>query len=351
LTKRRRASLRSRLIKTAAYAILFVISGIGAFFLFQLSSPQQHQVGNDVTPDLLLLTSQRSVNVYLTVKYLSHSYSFPAGTRVIQMQFYGGAPHSTLQYSVLLGSNGAETNPVGSLNQEFFSGTPGGNSGSDCISPQISGLVQTLYGKVRLDGQGAATVTSSGTLLNQHAYLEEGSNDVVGVIAINSPITELAAGGGADETCIFPEWPYLGGVLWYPPSGLTGEVLVGQITSGYDVTSSNPALTDLSTLSWQINGPTAISYTLTNDSAAHRQLVESFLAGVVSALAAALLVETAKNAIGKAAEPADEAAPSREQTPTPASGGVVERDKHPLLTGSLVLAAFWAGLKERRSSR
>lgn len=335
------------------YLLLAAVSGVCALILFELSSPQQPATGNDVTPDMLLLTSERGVDVNVTVTYYknnheSESGSFPTGTREIEIQFSGGTPNRSLQYSVLLGRNGAENNPIGSQNQQFFSGSPGGDKYSDCISPQTTGVVQSLYGKVHLDGQGEATVTSAGTLVDQHAYLAEGANDVVGVIDINSPITELAAVGGAGGTCVFPEWPYLGGILWYSPSSLSGEVSIGPLGSSYSVTSSNPPLTDLSSLTWQINGATAISYTLSNDSIAHRQLVESFLAGVASALAAALAVEAAKNAIGKAAEPAEASKKQQEESFARIPRARTE-DKHPALTAGLFAAVFLAELIRRYS--
>lgn len=359
MTDQRRAALRSRIVKATAYFVLTVLTGIGAYALFQLSAPDQKASGNDVTPDLLLLTSEHNVGITVSINYYQwdrpsaegvaygpQSGSFPTGAREIQLQFDGGKPRSLLQYAVLLGRDGAESDPVGQQTNDVYSGTPGGNLSSDCVA-QTAGIVQTLSGQVRLDSQGQATVDTAGALADQHAYLQEGSGDVVGVLDVNSPITDLAA-SGPGGTCVFPDWPYLGGILWYSPSSLGGEVSLGQIGSGYSVTSSNPPLTDLSSLSWQVSGPTAISYTLTNDSIEHQQLVESFGAGVVAAVSAALAVEAAKNAIGKASEPGEENH-DREgpaAADPPASGSA---DKHPVLASTFLALAFWAALKKRLS--
>ncbi|MGH3401049.1 MAG: hypothetical protein ACRDRJ_00775 [Streptosporangiaceae bacterium] len=336
----------------AVYLLLTVLGGIGAYILFQLSAPQQRSVGSDVTPDMLILTNQRQVSVYVTVKYFksyptdksalaigSPSGSFPNGTRFIEIQFYGGKPDSRIKYSVLLGRDGGEKSPVGSQNQQFFSGSPGSNYRSDCISPQTSGVVQVLYGELVLNKVGRATADSVGPLANQHAYLADGANDIVGVIDINSHITDLAT-GSAGQACIFPEWPYLGGSLWYSPASLSGEVSVGQLGNGYSVTSSNPPLTDLSSLTWQINGATAINYTLTNESLAHRQLAESFLAGVVAALAAAMAVEAAKSLL---TESAGQDHGDKDLKRAPPERG------HPILASIIFLASFFGELRRRRS--
>lgn len=95
-----------------------------------------------------------------------------------------------------------------------------------------------LYGKVGLDGSGRAIVTSAGVLASQHAYLREGASAVVGLIDINSPITDLSSASGAAGSCVFPEWPCIGGTPWYAPRALTGEVSVGPLVGGYSVTSS-----------------------------------------------------------------------------------------------------------------
>jgi hypothetical protein len=325
-----------------------------------MSAPQQQPDGNDVTPNMLLLTSERAVAANITIKYYQwyqstpealsfgpQSGSLPTGSREIQIQFSGGKPNSSLQYSVLLGKNGAEDNPVGQQNEQVFSGSPGGTASSDCVSPQTAGVVQVLYGVIRLNAQGKATVTTVGTLTNQHAYLKDGATDVVGVISVNSPITDLGA-SGPGSTCIFPDWPYLGGILWYSPTSLSGEVSIGQVGSNFSVTSSNPSLTDLSSLSWQINGTTSINYTITDNSVVRQQLIESFGAGVVAALAAALAVETVKNAVGKAAEPDDEDSVLRD-----AVKGALQRgqhaDKHPIMTGAIVVTAVLANIKRRGS--
>jgi hypothetical protein len=360
LTARQRASLRFRIIRVVIYLILTFGSGFAAFVLFQASAPQQQPNGNDVTPDMLLLTSEHAVSVDITIEYYQwyqstpeglgfgpQPNSLPTGAREIQLQFSGGKPFSLLQYSVLLGRDGAEDHPIGQQNEQVFSGNPGGTSSSDCVSPQTAGVVQVLYGKVRLNAQGQANITTVGKLINQHAYLKDGANDVVGVIAVNSPITDLAA-VGPGNTCIFPDWPYLGGVLWYSPASLGGKVSIGPVGGNFNVTSSNPPLTNLSVLSWQINDSTSINYTLTDNSIAREQLIESFGAGVAAALAAALAVETVKNAVGKAAEPDDgESAPRKDERR--GLHNVQDVDRHPVVTAAIVVATTFAAVRARRS--
>ncbi len=121
------------------YLILTAASGWFAFVMFDASAPQQRPTGNDVTPNMLLLTSQRTVAVNVIVKYYRwyqstaegltygpEAGSLPIGVREVQLQFLNGKPDSTLQYSVLLGRNGAENNPVGQQNEQVFSGSRAG---------------------------------------------------------------------------------------------------------------------------------------------------------------------------------------------------------------------------------
>lgn len=309
---------------------------------------------------MLLLTSEHSVSVNVHVNYFRWyqstpealnfgppSGSLPTGAREIQIQFSSGKPNSSLQYAVLLGRNGAENSPVGQQKERVFIGTPGGTSSSDCVSPQTSGVVQVLYGKVRLNPVGAATVDTVGTLTNQHAYLESGPSYDVGVVAINSPITDLASSrpGG---TCIFPDWPYLGGTLWFSPSILTGEVALGPIGNQFNVTSSDPPLTDLSYLGWQINGTTSIGYTLTNNAIGHRQLIEAFGAGVVAALTAALAVEFLKSIVGGDSAK-DDSGKTASVSKRPLSAA--DPNRHPVIAGILVLTVYVAAARARRRSR
>lgn len=144
----------------------------------------------------------------------------------------------------------------------------------------------------------------------------------------------------SDGTCIFPDWPYLGGVLWYSPAGLSGEVSIGPVANKFSVSSSNPPLEDLSALSRQINGPTSVNYTLTDNDIVHGQLIDSFIAGILAALAAALFVEAAKSAVGKAAESGSEEPPR--------DGPNNTTDGHPVLTGAFVLATLIAIVRRRR---
>jgi hypothetical protein len=338
-------------MRVISYLILTTVSGWLAFVMFNASAPNQQPTGTDVTPDMLLLTSERAVAVNVVVSYFQwyqstaegltygpEAGSLPTGVREVQLQFLNGKPDSTLQYSVLLGRNGTENDPVGLQNEQIFSGTPGGTYSSDCVNTQTAGIFQVIYGKVHLNMQGQAAVITVGKLVNQHAYLEDGASDDVGVIDVNSPITALSA-SGPGGTCIFPDWPYLGGVLWYSPSSLGGEVSIGPVANEFNVSSSNPPLTDLSSLSWQINGPTSVNYTLTDNNDVHRQLRDSFIAGVLAALAAALFVEAAKSALDKAAE-------SDGQEPAPIGRTIAE--KHPILTGAIVVAAVGAVVRRRR---
>jgi hypothetical protein len=353
------SSPRAKVIKVGVYIILTVGFGFGAFWLFNVSAPQQPR-GNDATPDMLLLTSERTVGAYVRINYFqwynstpeslsfgASSGSFPTGAREIQVQFSGGKPSTALQYAILLGRNGSESNPVGQQNQKIFNGSPGGISSSNCVSPQTSGVVQVLYGQVRLNAQGSASINTVGRLMNQHPYLENGSNDVVGVIDVNTPISALAP-STPGSSCIFPDWPYLGGTAWYSPGNLNGEVTIGSVGNDFSVTSSDPPLVDLATLSWQINGATSISYTLTNNAVAHRQLLESFSAGVVAALAAALALEAIKTATGTS--------DASGETPTEPDATLkkprLETDfagRHPIIVGAMTIAVFVAAIRSRRN--
>jgi hypothetical protein len=71
-------------------------------------------------------------------------------------------------------------------------------------------------------------------------------------------------------------------------------VTIGAVGGKYSLESSNPALANLSSLSWQLNGPTAFNYSLTNNEIVQREGEDLFWAGVLAAFAAALILEAVK---------------------------------------------------------
>lgn len=259
------------------------------------------------------MTNERKVAVQFQINYYrayypsaeelgfgSASGPLPTGDREIQMQFAGGRPHSELRYAVLFGQGAAEINPIAEQKERLSVGNPGSIISADCTSPQTMGVTQILYGQVKLDPQGTGSVDTIGRLRDQHVYLSDGTDRVVGLLDIVPPVTDIEPPGRIGQGCTLrlPDWPYLGGTLWHSPSALSGEVTVGSVGSNYRVDSAVPPLANSSSLSWTVRGPTAINYTLTDTLLEHRQALEEFWAGILAALATGFAVEVINVAIG-----------------------------------------------------
>lgn len=311
-TARRRSKMRQA-AKLIFFAASMLGSGVYALHLFQSSGSSQQSIGNDITPQLMFILNERQVALQLQINYYSDYYpsaeelgfgdasgALPTGDREIQMQFIGGKPRSELQYAILLGQGAAESDPIAQQSEILFTGNPGSVIDADCTSPQTMGVTQVLYGRVMLDSQGNGSVDTIGRLGDQHGYLSDGTNNVVGLLDIVPPVTDIEPPGHLGQGCMLrlPDWPYLGGILWYSPSELSGEVTVGPVGANYRVDSAIPALANSSTLSWTINGPTAINYTLTNTALESLQANKAFWAGIFAALAAAFAVEVVNSVIG-----------------------------------------------------
>lgn len=306
----RQPSKTGRVAKLILFAACTVVATVYAFHLFQSSESSQQPRGSDLTPQVMFMISERQVALQLEINYYTSYYpsaeelgfgnlsgSLPTGNREIQMQFIGGRPGSELQYTVLLGQGAAESDPIAQQNEMLATGSPGSMISANCTSPQTMGVTQVLYGRVRLDSQGDGSVDTIGRLSNQHAYLSDGTANVVGLLDIVPAVTDMESPADFTQGCVFPDWPYLGGVLWYSPAELSGEVTVGPVGGNYSVDSAIPTLSNLSSLSWTINGPTAINYTLTDTALASHEAREAFWAGVLAALAAGFAVEVVNSAV------------------------------------------------------
>jgi hypothetical protein len=231
-----------------------------------------------------------------SLAYGDPSGSFPTGARAINVTFSDGRAATKLHYAILLNDAANETSVTGQQGQGVSVSPPGSVIQADCSTPENMGVTEVLSGTVSLDSHGVGSIIVVGTLMNQHAYLTHGSNDVVNVLQIVPPVTDIAPPGHIGQGCILrlPGWKDLGPKTWYAPADLTGTVTIGAVGGKYSLESSNPALANLSSLSWQLNGPTAFNYSLTNNEVVQREGEDLFWAGVLAAFAAALILEAVK---------------------------------------------------------
>lgn len=350
--------IRTRIARFLIYLFFMAIFGLTALILFRASAPIQRATGSDETPGVIILTNERQAGVIINVNYyqkynstpeglgfFAPSGALPIGVRQIYLQFVNGVPRHHLSYAILLGRNSSETHPIAQQGQELVNTSPGGSLSTGCTSVQTMATTQVLYGRVELNPQGNGSVDTVGKLQDQHAYLTSGQADIVGVLNLNTPFAAPLR-SRLVPSCTFADWPYLAGIRWYSPSNLTGSVNIGPIGSNYTVDSATPALSDLSQLSWQVNGPTSITYTLTDNNVAYRQEAEAFIAGVAVAAGAALAVEAIKS-LFDTAEVADSNSGRSRTT------GIQRpaRRRHPyvtaILSGSFLLAAIRAAIKVR----
>ena len=296
-----------------------VAAALGAIHLLQLATTAKQSQGGSYEPQMMIITNERHMAAELQIGYFGGfdasignialsgrlSGSLPTGIRYISINFAGGTPRSMLQYAVLLNEDASEADvtgeqivgPTGGRENPISVGQPGGQITGNCQLPENTEFGQVLYGSTQVAADGSGSAEIAGRLTNQHAYLTSGQNDIVNVMELLPTAAGMLSAGTRGE-CAWnmPDWPYLGGVEWYSPTVLSGYLDIGTVASKYSVVSSEPALEDLSTLYWELTGPTAINYNLIDNLIVRDQGVDLFWAGVLAALAAGLLIEWFKSA-------------------------------------------------------
>jgi hypothetical protein len=101
-------------------------------------------------------------------------------------------------------------------------------------------------------------------------------------------------------------------------------------------------------LAWQINGPTAITYTLTDNTVVHRQQWYAFLAGIAAAMAAAFAVEAVKAAGVDEADSGEVAKDERYDLPREDRIAVRGDGTNSIAVKIIVAVAVWRSLSKPR---
>jgi hypothetical protein len=374
--RRRRFKILWRAILAVFLAAGTITSILGAVHLLDLATTAKQSQGSSYKPQMMVITNERHIAVELQISYWGgfdasignialtggRSGSLPIGIRYISIDFSGGRPGSLLQYAVILNEDANEADvtgeqivgPTGGRENPISVGRPGGQIAGNCQLPENTTFGQVLYGSTQVAADGSGATSIVGKLANQHAYLTSGQNDIVNVMEL-LPTTAgmLSAGTGGECAWNMPDWPYLGGVEWYSPIALSGYLDIGALASKYSVESSEPALEDLSTLYWDLGGPTAINYILIDDAIVRGQGDDLFWAGVLAALGAGLLIESIKSAFevwGRIREERDVQEP--ESNPSPI---LIKRKVRPdfmtvleVATITTIIRSIWKWLSPNR---
>jgi hypothetical protein len=286
------------------------VSGLWALHLLSLSQASTISSGDAATPQIMFISNERQVALDSDIRYYTQVYpsqeslaygrpvkSFPTGARVIDLSFSGGRPGSELSYAILLNAAASETNVTGQQGQGVSLDTPGSIIQADCSSPSTMGITEALSGVIHLNQAGDGSAIVAGYLADQHAFLTHGSNSAVNLLQILPAVTDIEPPGHIGQGCSLrlPDWRGLSRAQWFSPTHLTGTLDLGSVGPAYSVESSNPALADLSSIAWNIDGASAFNYTLINESLIRDENEDLFWAGALAAFAAALVLEAVKS--------------------------------------------------------
>jgi hypothetical protein len=345
------------------------VSTIVAVLLLRANA--EHASGERMAhPQLVALTDQPNTTATYSIQYYAWSRtssgrtefgpqddSLPTNTREVTLSFHSPIPQATLNWVLLLNDDARMTDAIAvHANGEVQVTEPGGQLTTTC--PDIDGFstAQVLSGQIALDQQGDGEASVVGGVDPHATYPSQADRTAVDVMSV-LPTSPTDQSGKACTTMLIG-WDQVNSQLWRPPRVTRGSVTVGQVPGGSFVESANPPVTDPRDLSWVVQGPADISYTLfsTNGQGTHE--LRLFVAGAAAALAATLLVETFKAALEVAerrsarAEPHDGsvggAPPMRPPPPRRDKDGSGKRGRVLAVGAVLAILAAAAARRARR---
>jgi hypothetical protein len=206
-----------------------------------------------------------------------------------------------LKFAVLLNqyalmSDATQSRGVGYLDNTVPTGQ--GEIQSPCASVSSFNTAQVLSGVADVDSTGEATIDIVGVVPSYVQYPSNGDRTPVNVMQMlpgGGDTASSAASGRCSVNLV--NWEQVGAVPWQTPTYLGGQVAIGSVPAGRYIESSNPPVVDAQSLSWNIDGPADVSYTLFDSNAESSHGIWLFWAGITAALAAALVVEVVKGSV------------------------------------------------------
>jgi hypothetical protein len=260
-------------------------------------------------PEAVVLTDHPGTEVDYIINYYtssdtragittfgSQTQATPINTREITFNFHGRVPGAKLNWVILVNSDAVMTQAISDQARGKVQVTqPGQSLSSTC--PSLNGFptAQVLSGLATLDQDGNASASVVGGVSPEVHYPRMGERTAVNVISVLPASPKDPSGNDCAVT--LNGWDQVNGELWRTPHLTSGTITVGEVPGGSFVESANPPVGDPRRLSWQLQGPADVSYTLFDTTQQGRHERRLFYAGAAAALAATLLVETAKAAL------------------------------------------------------
>lgn len=281
-------------------------SAAATWIIIHQATTEPSRSGTIPSPEAVLLTDQVGVSASYGIRYYAGATTNRAGTtfnikrddlptdvREFQFTFQSGRPRQAIRYAILLNADAAMTNAT-SVNGlgEISASAPGPEIESDCNSIASFPTGQVLSGTVMADQAGVANVSLVGGIGAKYERI--GERTAVNVIqllpGLNSNVN--ASAGGCNANLV--NWEEVGGIAWQSPRYGPGMVTIGDVLTGEFVESSNPPITNARSLTWQLQGPATVTYTLFNTDVQSGHEILLFAAGLIAAAAVALFVEVLK---------------------------------------------------------
>lgn len=260
------------------------------------------------SPEMILLTNQPGASVTYSILYYQSSVTVPGetqfgpadsvaplDTRRMIFQIHMRPYVRRLRFAILLNHDAAMTEPTAIKGVGYIDNTvPGGVEQSSCADLLSFSTAQVLSGIVTVDSTGDTTIDLVGGVPGYVRYPSNGDRTPVNVIQMLPSASDVAAPGPKTCTVNLINWEQVGGIYWQTPTIGSGQVSIGSVPAGQYIESSNPPPIDAQSLSWKLDGPADVSYTLFNSNSQSSHAQWLFWAGIAAALGATLLVEFVK---------------------------------------------------------
>jgi hypothetical protein len=290
------------------FLALMVAAVVATWEIVDQTTTEPPRHGSIPNPQIVLLTDRLDVTVSYTIQYYAGSATGPAGTRFnpkaddlptgvrnVQLTFQTAKPGQTIRYALLLNGDAVMTNAtsvdrVGDIDVT----TPGREVDSACTAIASFPTAQVISSTVTADQAGTARANLVGGIPETVRYERAGERTAVNVIQI-LPALGANPHGPTDQCNVnLVNWEQVGGIAWQSPKYGAGTIAVADVSAGAFVESSNPPIINARSLNWQLQGPASVTYTLFDTDVQSGHELALFVAGILAALAAALLVEVTK---------------------------------------------------------
>jgi len=290
-----------------ALASMLTFGGV-AFLLLAMTAEKEPNE-RPPQPEAVILTNAAGTEVTYAINYYTSSETHsgistygtqdqatPINTRVITLNFHGSIPNAKLNWVIIVNNDAVMTQAIADQARGLVQVTqPGASVSASCPGLDGFAAAQVLSGQATLDQDGNASASVVGGVSPGVHYPRMGERTVVNVISVLPASPKNPSGRECEVT--LNGWDQVNGELWRTPHLTGGVVRVGEVPVGSFVESANPPIGDPRRLSWQLQGPADISYTLFDSAQQGQHERRLFYAGAAVALAATLLVETVKAAL------------------------------------------------------